>query len=349
MGFSLKGIFKKLSPKGLGQSIAIDLGTANVLFYLLGEGVVLNEPSYVAYDKNKKEILVGQRAKELWGRTGGDMEVARPLKDGVITDSETTCLMLKTFSRMVMAQRQIVGPRFLVGISSGITNVEKKAVIETAHMCGARSVDLVEEPMAAAIGCGLPVDDSRGMMVVDVGGGTTEVAIISMGAIAHKESVRAGGDKIDQAIADYIRQKHGVGIGLIDAERIKMEIGAAYPSEDSAVINTTVNGLDLYSGRLEEITITQKEIVEAIKEPVDAMLNAIRATLDKCSPELIRDIAERGLTLTGGGALLTGLGELIEQRLNIEVSIPREPLLSVVMGLGTILENIDQYKKLFVN
>ncbi len=348
MGFSIGNIFKRLSP-GLGQSIAIDLGTANVLFYLLGEGVVLNEPSYVAFSKESKEVLVGQKAKELWGRTGSDMEVARPLKDGVITDAETTCLMLKTFSRMVMAQRRIVGPRFLVGVSSGITNVEKKAVIETAHMCGARSVDLVEEPMAAAIGCGLPVDESRGVMVVDVGGGTTEVAIISMGAIACKTSVRVGGDKIDQAIADYVRQKHGVGIGLIEAERIKIEIGAAYPTEDSEVINTTVSGRDLYSGGLKEITITQKEVAEAIKEPVDAVINAIRATFDHSTHELITDIADRGLTLTGGGALLTGLGELIEERLNIEVVIPREPLLSVVMGLGTILENMDQYKKLFVN
>ncbi len=349
MRFSPGNLFKRFFSSGLGHSIAIDLGTANVLFYLLGEGVVLNEPSYVAFSKNKKDVLVGHKAKELWGRTGTEMDVERPLKDGVITDAETTCLMLNTFSRMVMRQRRIVKPRFLVGVSSGITNVEKKAVIETAHMCGARSVNLVEEPVAAAIGCGLPVDDTRGVMVVDVGGGTTEVAIISMGAIAAKTSVRVGGDKIDQAIVDHIRAKHGVSIGLIDAERIKMEIGAAYAMEDSEIVNTTVSGRDLYSGGLKELTVTQKEIAEAIKEPVEAVISAIRATFDKSSHELISDVADRGLSLTGGGALLTGLGELIEERLNIDVTIPPDPLLSVVMGLGTILENVDQYKKLYVN
>lgn len=330
-----------------GKDIAMDLGTANTLIYLKGRGVVLNEPSFVAIERGKGELYaVGMEAKVMWGRSPKNIEVMRPIKDGVISDLEVTNMMIRAFINKVYQKLRIVKPRFVICIPSGITQVERRAVIDVALQCGAGKVFLIEEPMSAAIGSGLPVDEPRGCMVVDIGGGTTDVAIISMGGISASESARVAGDEMDEAIVDYVRKRHHILIGLLEAEEVKIQIGCVHPSEERT--SYTVRGRDLATGSPREIELTEAEVAEAIEQPVEAVMETIRKVMDSSSPELVSDVARQGIFLTGGGALLRGLDSLIEEHMSVPVRVAEEPLFSVVKGAGRALEEFERFKKAFV-
>ena len=324
------------------NDLAIDLGTANTLVYVKGVGIVMNEPSVVAINKNvtgpKRILAVGKEAKEMLGRTPGDIVAIRPLKDGVIADFEITAAMIRYFVEKAHNRRTMVKPRVIVCVPYGITNVEKRAVKEAAESAGVREVFLIEEPMAAAIGAGLPVTEPSGSMIVDIGGGTTEVAVISLAGIVYSKSVRVAGDKMDEAIINYIKRKYNLLIGERTAEEIKIAIGNAYPSE---VIETMhVKGRDMVAGIPKTIQVTSEEIREAIAEPVNIIVEAVRVALEQTPPELAADIVDKGIVLAGGGALIKNLDVLLREETGLPIMIADNPLTSVVIGSGKALDQI---------
>ncbi len=330
------------------KDIAIDLGTANTLFYVKGIGILLNEPSVVAINRKENKVLyIGKAAKEMIGKTPPDIEVIRPLKDGVISDFDVTKAMIQYFITQVLKKRKFFKPKIAVCVPAGITQVEKKAVIDACLMAGGRDVLLIEEPMAAAIGAGLNIEEPSGNMVVDIGGGTTEVAVISLGAIAYSESVRVAGDEANEAIMDYFKKKYNLYIGELTAEKIKIAIGTAYPPEEPMTYD--VAGRDIVSGIPKNITVNDEEIREALKEPVEEIIRAIRRALEKTPPELSADILEKGVYLTGGGALLKGLDKLVSKETGLKVTVTEDPLTDVVKGTGRALEEYKRYKRVFVN
>ena len=329
------------------SDIAMDLGTANTLLYVKGQGILLDEPSIVAVNANGGAVeAVGLEAKRMFGRTPASVRTVRPMKDGVIADFEVTNQMITYFIKKCLTQYRFVKPRMVVGIPTCITQVEKRAVIDAALMAGVREVYLVEEPMAAAIGVGIPVHKPEGNMVIDIGGGTTDVAIISLSAIAYGESVRVAGDEMDEAIVRYMRLTHHVNIGIFEAERAKIAVGSAYPIFEK--LTTEVKGMNVKTGVPTSIKISNDEIREAIKEPVGAIIAVVLRALEKTPPELSADIHSNGIYLTGGGALIRGLDKMIEEKTMLKVYIPSDPLLSIVRGAGAILDNFVEMKKVCV-
>jgi rod shape-determining protein MreB len=339
--------FKKLFGF-LGKSLAMDLGTANTLLYTPKDGIVLNEPSVVAIEHRDEKILaVGREAKEFLGRTPQRVSAIRPLKDGVIADFEVTKAMITYFMGKVITGMNLIKPKAVICVPTGITQVEKRAVIESGLQSGAREVRLVEEPMAAAIGAGLPIEQPVGNMVVDIGGGTTEVAVISLSAVAYAESVRVAGDEMNEAIQRYIQDQFQLLIGENMAEEIKMNIGSAYPLEDP--LTYRVSGKNIVNGAPKAIEVTDGHIREAIQEPVNTIVQAVRRALEKTPPELVADVADNGLLLAGGGALLKGLDKLIAKEMQIKVKIDDDPLTTVVRGTGTTLVHEKKYAEVFIN
>jgi rod shape-determining protein MreB and related proteins len=332
----------------LGRDMAVDLGTANTLVYVRGRGIVLNEPSVVAINTTTSGILaVGTDAKRMIGRTPGNVVAVRPLKDGVIADFETTERMLRYFIQKVHRRRHFAKPRLVVCVPSGITGVEQRAVKDAGYQAGARKVYIIEEPMAAAIGAGLPVHEPTGNMVVDIGGGTTEVAVISLGGIVTSQSIRTAGDELDTAIISYVKKEYSLMLGERTAEEIKMAIGSAYklPDEPSAEIR----GRDLVTGLPKTIVVTAEEIRKAIEEPVNAVIDAVKVTLDRCPPELAGDIMDRGIVLTGGGALLRGLDERLRHETGMPIHIADNPLHSVAMGSGKCIEEFEALQQVLIS
>jgi rod shape-determining protein MreB len=326
----------------LSADLAIDLGTANTLVYVKGRGIVLNEPSVVAImnrDGKKKVLAVGNDAKLMLGRTPGDIEAIRPMRDGVIADFEVAEEMIKHFIRKVHNRRSFANPMIIVCVPSGSTAVERRAIQESALSAGARRVFLIEEPMAAAIGAGLPVTEPTGSMVVDIGGGTTEVAVLSLGGIVYSRSVRVGGDKMDEAIIAYIRRHHNLLVGEATAERIKKEVGSACPPPDGNGVTIEIKGRDLLNGVPKEITISQRQIAESLTEPVSAIVEAVKVALEATPPELAADIVDKGIVLTGGGSLLSNLDQVLREETGLPVIIADEPLSCVALGTGKALEH----------
>jgi len=322
------------------KEIGIDLGTANTLVYLKGKGVILREPSVVAINNNTGQVLaVGLEAKQMIGRTPGNITAIRPLKDGVIADFETTQGMLRYFIKKAIGNSPLAKPRVVICVPSGVTEVEKRAVVDSAITAGAKEAFLIEEPMASAIGAGLPVAEPSGSMVVDIGGGTSEVAVISLGGIVVSRSLRIAGDEFDDAISHYIKKEYNLMIGERTAEDIKLKIGSAFPLEREETYN--ISGRDLVTGLPKELSVSSEEIREALKEPVNSVVDSIKFTLEKTPPELAADIMERGIMLTGGGALLRGLDKLISKETGIPVFIAEDPLDCVVLGTGKVLEELD--------
>ncbi|ADQ46256.1 cell shape determining protein, MreB/Mrl family [Caldicellulosiruptor kronotskyensis 2002] len=335
--------------KSFYRDLGIDLGTANTLVHLRGKGIVVNEPSVVAVQKDTGKILaVGNEAKEMIGRTPGNIVAIRPLKDGVIADFYTTQVMLKYFMEKAY-KKSFLGlrPRVVICVPSGVTEVERRAVEESAYKAGAKEVYIMEEPMAAAIGAGLPVDEPSGSMVVDIGGGTSEVAVISLGGIVTSKSLRIAGDEFDEAISNYIKKEYNLMIGDRTAEEIKINIGSAYPLEKEEWYE--IKGRDLITGLPKIIKVSSTEIRDALKEPVMAIVDAIKQTLEKTPPELAADIMERGIMLTGGGALLKGLDKLISKETGLPVHIAERPLDCVALGAGKALEEIETLQKVMIN
>ena len=324
----------------IGRDMAVDLGTANTLVYVRGRGIVLNEPSVVAINNNTGGILaVGAEAKKMIGRTPGNIVAIRPLKDGVIADFDTTERMLRYFIQKVHKRRHLAKPRLVVCVPSGITGVEQRAVKDAGYAAGARKVYIIEEPMAAAIGAGMPVTEPIGSMVVDIGGGTTEVAVLSLRGLAYTTSVRVGGDKMDEAIGSYVRRNHNLLIGEATAERIKQEVGVAKMPADGKGETIHIKGRDLVNGVPKEITITQAQIAEALTEPVSAIVEGVRIALENTAPELAADIVDQGIVLTGGGALLSGIDDVLREATGLPVSIADDPLTCVALGTGRALED----------
>ncbi|MFQ5535046.1 MAG: rod shape-determining protein [Sphingomonadales bacterium] len=326
----------------LSSDMAIDLGTANTLVYVKGRGIVLNEPSVVALksERGKKRVLaVGDAAKMMLGRTPGNIEAIRPLRDGVIADFEVAEEMIKHFIRKVHNRRSYTHPKVVICVPSGSTAVERRAIQDSAESAGARQVQLIEEPMAAAIGAGLPVTEPTGSMIVDIGGGTTEVAVLSLGGIVYARSVRVGGDKMDEAIIGYLRRHHNLLVGEATAERIKKEIGTACVPEDGGGREIEVKGRDLMYGVPKELTINQLQIAEALSEPVGAIIEAVKVALEHTAPELAADIVDKGIVLTGGGALIGDLGAIIRESTGLATSLAEEPLSCVALGTGRALED----------
>jgi rod shape-determining protein MreB and related proteins len=332
----------------LSKDMAMDLGTANTLIYVKGKGVVLDEPSMVAIEKETGEVIaIGREAKNLAGRRTKATTVTRPMRDGVIYDFETASFMVSWFLGKVFRRFPLSRPKLVVAVPVGITSVEKRAVIEAAELAGAGKVFLIEEPMAAAIGAGLPVDQPPGQMVVDIGGGTTEVAIISQFAVSCSESLRVAGDEANEAICQYIRHKHSIAISEMMAEVIKMKIGSAVPLKKTLEIK--LRGKDLASGMPKIITVTDADVRFAMREPIRAIIEAIRRVLEKASPDLASDVAENGIWLAGGGSLLKGLRALIHQAVGLEVVKSEDPLRAVIRGAGSVTEHFDYYRDVFVN
>ena len=322
------------------RDIGIDLGTANTLVYVKDKGIVLREPSVVAVNNHNGQVLsVGSAAKEMIGRTPGNITAIRPMKDGVIADFEITQGMLRYFIKKINGKNPFVRPRIIICVPSGVTEVEKRAVIEAAMHAGAKEAYLIEEPMASAIGAGLPVEEPSGSMVVDIGGGTSEVAVISLGGIVVSRSLRTAGDEFDDSIVHYIKKEYNLMIGERTAEEIKLKIGSAFPFEKELTYN--VSGRDLVTGLPKVLAISSAEIREALREPVNAVVDSIKFTLEKTPPELASDIMERGIMLAGGGALLKGLDLLICEETGIPVFIAKNPLDCVVLGTGKVLEELD--------
>lgn len=329
------------------NDIGIDLGTANTLVYVKDRGVVLREPSVVAVQSGTKRVLaVGDEAKRMLGRTPGTIVAVRPLKDGVISDFEVTEAMLKAFIQKAHRHRRWLAPRprVVIAVPSGITEVEKRAVRESAYHAGARLVTLIEEPMAAAIGVGLPVQEAAGNMIVDIGGGTTEVAIISLAGIVFSRSIRVAGDELDEAITNYMKRAYNLVIGERTAEEIKIKIGSAYPMEKESQME--VRGRDLVAGLPKTLSITSQEVREALLDPVSNIVQSVRITLERCPPELSADLVERGIVLAGGGALLRGLDRLIQEETGLPVHVAEDPLSAVAEGTGKVLQELDFLKKL---
>src|SRR5580658_9980774 len=333
------------------NDIGIDLGTANTLVYVRDRGIVLREPSVVAIKAGSKKVLaVGDEAKRMLGRTPGDIIAVRPMKDGVIADFEITEAMLKCFIHKVSNQRRFQRrPRIVIAVPTGITEVEKRAVKDSAINAGARDVYLMEEPMAAAIGVGLPVQEAAGNMIVDIGGGTTEVAIISLGGIVFCRSVRVGGDKMDEAIIAYIRRNHNLLVGESSAERIKKEIGSACMPEEGEGRVMEIKGRDLMNGVPKEIVISERQISESLAEPVGSIIEAVKIALEHTAPELAADIVDKGIVLTGGGALLSNLDFVLRHATGLPVSIADDPLTCVALGTGRALEEMKTLKNLLIN
>ncbi|HIR41417.1 MAG TPA: rod shape-determining protein [Candidatus Egerieicola pullicola] len=323
------------------KDIGIDLGTANTLVYMKGKGIIIREPSVVAVDTRTDTVkCVGQEAKDVIGRTPGSIVAVRPLKDGVIADFDITVSMLQEFIRRAVNKSMFSRPNVVICIPSGVTEVERRAVRDGAAKAGAKKVSIIEEPMAAAIGAGLPVAEPTGSMVVDIGGGTSEVAVISLGGIVTAKSVRVGGDEFDASIIDYIKKKYNLLIGERTAENIKIQIGSAYPLEEEVTMD--VKGRNLLNGLPQNITIASDEIREALAEPVSRVLDAIRVTFEKTPPELAADVIDQGVTLTGGGALLRGLDKLINEETGMPVNIAEDPLDCVAKGAGSVLDHFDK-------
>ncbi len=329
---------------GFSKDIGIDLGTANTLIFMRGKGIIMREPSVVAVDtRNDTVKYVGQEAKEVIGRTPGSIVAVRPLKDGVIADFDITASMLQAFIVKACGKSVFSKPRVVICIPSGVTEVERRAVREAAIKAGARQVSIIEEPMAAAIGAGLPVSDATGSMVVDIGGGTSEVAVISLGGIVEAKSVRVGGDEFDTAIIQYIKRKFNLLIGERTAEDIKINIGSAFPYEDEQPME--IKGRNLVDGLPKNITVHPHEIREALVDPLTAVMEAIKVTLEKTPPELAADIIDHGIVLTGGGALLRGLDKLISKETGMMVHIAESPLDCVAQGTGMVLDDIDRLRE----
>ena len=331
----------------LSADMAIDLGTANTLVYVKGRGIVLNEPSVVAIAelKGKKQVLaVGEEAKQMLGRTPGNIQAIRPLRDGVIADFEVAEEMIKYFIRKVHNRRSFASPLVIVCVPSGSTAVERRAIQESAESAGARRVNLIEEPMAAAIGAGLPVTEPTGSMVVDIGGGTTEVAVLSLGGIVYTRSVRVGGDKMNEAIIAYIRRNHNLLVGESSAERIKEDIGSACPPDDGDGPTISIKGRDLMNGVPKELVISERQIAESLAEPVGAIIEAVKVALEHTAPELAADIVDKGIVLTGGGALLGNIDFVLRHATGLPVSIADDPLSCVVLGTGRALEEMKRLK-----
>ncbi len=332
----------------LGRDMAVDLGTANTLVYVRGRGVMLNEPSVVALNSRTREILaVGAEAKRMLGRTPDSITAIRPMKDGVIADFESTEQMLRLFIRQVHRRRYFAKPRLVVCVPSGITSVEQRAVKEAGYQAGARRVYIIEEPMAAAIGAGLPVHEATGNMVVDVGGGTTEVAVISLGGIVTSLSIRTAGDDLDVALLSWFKKEYSLLLGERTAEEIKIELGSAFPLPEEP--QAEIRGRDLISGLPRTVTVTSSEVRQALEEPVNAVIDAVRTTLDQTPPELAGDIMDRGLVLTGGGALLRGLDERLRHETGMPVHVADDPLHSVAMGAGKCVEEFEALQQVLVS
>jgi rod shape-determining protein MreB len=335
--------FKRFS---LSRDMGIDLGTANTLVYVSGKGIVLQEPSVVAIDQDTKVALaVGEDAKRMLGRTPGNVVALRPLRDGVIADFDTAELMLKHFIARVHEGRTLVSPRIVIGIPSGVTGVERRAVEDAAKEAGAREVYLIDEPVAAAIGAGLPVAEPTGNMIVDIGGGTTEVAVLSLQGTVLSESVRVAGDELSESISQYMKKVHNLVIGDRTAEEIKITIGSAYPVGDDAIME--VRGLHMLSGLPRTVTAKAPEIRESMSEPLAVIVDAVKRTLERTPPELAADIIDRGIMLAGGGALLKGIDTLISHETGIVVHVAADPLSCVVLGTGRVLENFQQLQRVF--
>ncbi|OGO79585.1 MAG: rod shape-determining protein [Clostridiales bacterium GWB2_37_7] len=323
-----------------GQDIGIDLGTASVLVYIKGRGIVLQEPSVVAIDRNTNKILaVGEEARMMLGRTPGNIVAIRPLREGVISDYEVTEKMLRYFIDKAVGRRRLFKPRMIVCVPSGVTEVEKRAVKDAANNAGARNTQLIEEPIAAAIGAGLDIEKASGNMVIDIGGGTADIAVISLGGIVVSTSIKVAGDKFDEAIVRYMRKKHNVMIGERTAEELKINIGTAFPREEQ--VKMEVRGRNLISGLPKTIEISSEEMLEALVEPVSAIADAVHSVLERTPPELSADISDRGIVMTGGGSLLHGLDKLISKRTNIPVYIAEDAVSCVAIGTGKSLDNFD--------
>ena len=332
------------------NDLAIDLGTANTLVYMKGKGIIISEPSVVAVRKNgrggSKVLAVGREAKMMLGRTPGNIVAIRPMKDGVIADFEITEAMLRHFIRKAHNRKTLVRPRIIICVPSGITQVEKRAVKESAESAGAREVFLIEEPMAAAIGAGLPITEPISNMVVDIGGGTTEVAVISLAGIVYSKSVRVGGDKMDEAILQYIKRKYNLLIGITTAELIKTGIGSAYPSDQAETID--VKGRDLVTGIPKILTIDSDEVRQAISEQIETIVETVRIALEQTPPELAADIVDTGIVLAGGGALLKNLDILLREETKLPITITEDPLATVAIGSGMALDNISMLKEVTI-
>jgi rod shape-determining protein MreB len=325
------------------NDLAIDLGTANTLIYVKGKGIILSEPSVVAIKKGTNQVLkVGKEAKEMLGRTPGSIVAIRPLKDGVIADFDVTEQMIRAFILKSHNRKALVRPRVIVGVPSGITQVEKRAIRDSCDQAGAREVYLIEEPMAAAIGAGLPVQEPSGSMIVDIGGGTTEVAVISLSGIVYSQSVRIAGDEMDEAITQYLKRKYNLLIGERTAENIKIQIGSAYPFDEPRKME--IKGRDLVDGIPKTLAINDSDIREALHDPVFSIVDAVKTALERTPPELSADIAEKGIVLAGGGALLHGLDTLISLETHLKVRVADDPLSCVVLGTGKVLDELDLLK-----
>ncbi len=326
------------------NDIAVDLGTANTLVYVKGEGIVLNEPSVVAIQKGSQHIAgIGLEAKRMLGRTPGGIEAVRPLKDGVIADVDVTEMMLRHFLKQVTAKRIFrIKPRVVIGVPSGITELERRAVRSAAMAAGAKSVFMVAEPMAAAIGVGLPVDTPTGNMVIDIGGGTTEIAVIALSGIVSNTSIRVGGDEVDGAIVTFLRKNYNLLIGEPTAEAIKVQIGSAFDVGEEREMD--VKGRDLVSGIPKTVTVHSQEVRECIQEPIQTIVEAVRRALEITPPELASDIVDRGIVMTGGGALIRGLDRLLQHETHLPIHVDEEPLTCVVRGAGRILDDFQKYR-----
>ncbi|MCX7711985.1 MAG: rod shape-determining protein [Clostridia bacterium] len=327
---------------GFGQDIGIDLGTATVLVYIKGKGIVLREPSVVAIDKNTNKLLaVGEEARRMLGRTPGNIIAIRPLREGVISDYDVTERMLKYFINKVNGNRmfKLFKPRIMVCVPSGVTEVEKRAVIDAAMQAGARKTYLIEEPIAAAIGAGIDISKACGSMVVDIGGGTTDIAVISLGGTVVSSSIKIAGDKFDEAIVRYMRKKHNIMIGERTAEELKINIGTVYPRVQEVTMD--IRGRNLISGLPKTITITSSEIMEALEEPISSVVEAVHSVLERTPPELAADISDRGIVMTGGGSLIYGLDKLLQEKTGINVLIADDAISCVALGTGKALDNIE--------
>jgi rod shape-determining protein MreB and related proteins len=335
-------IFSKFS-----NDIGIDLGTANTLVFVRGQGIVLNEPSVVAVEVSSNKILaIGSEARRMLGRTPGEINAIRPLKDGVIADFEITERLLSDFIKRVVRHKLLMKPRIVICVPSGITEVEKRAVRDSAENAGAREVFLVQEPMAAAIGVGLPVDQPSGIMIIDVGGGTSEIAVIALNGIVNNTSIRIAGDEMNEAIVIYLKKNYNLLIGELTAEEIKINIGSAFELDREEFME--VKGRDLVAGVPKNIKISSAQIREALTEPVNSIIDAVRQSLEQTPPELASDILDRGIVLTGGGALLKGLDKRIRHETNLPVIVADDPLTCVARGTGVILENMNKYSKVLM-
>ena len=338
----MRSVFRLL-PGLFSHDMGIDLGTANTLVYVKGQGIVLSEPSVVAINKDVNEVrAVGNEAKSMIGRTPGNIVAIRPMKDGVIADFDITEAMLRYFMEKVHNRRRLVTPRVAISVPSGITSVEKRAVTESARNAGAKQVFTIEEPMAAAIGAGLPVHEPQGCMIVDIGGGTTEVAVISLGGIVFSKSVRVAGDEMDQAIIQHLKRTYNMMVGERTAEEIKITIGSAFPLNEE--LEMQVKGRDQVMGLPKILTITSEEIRESLREPVGAIVDGVRVTLERTPPELSADIVDRGVVLAGGGALLRGIDQLLSKETGLHVTIAEDPLTAVVLGTGRFLEELKNFR-----